>query len=220
MKISARIISVLFHPLLFPTYGVLLILLCNPNMYGYFGEKVHVIWLIVVFAPTFLFPVVWMLMMKRLQMIQSLELNEAKERIIPFVACATFYLWTMWMFKPNAEMKIPSNLLVFYMMGGASLSLFLLFFINIFFKVSIHAAGAGNILGLLLPLIRYSTYDLRILLVVVILAAGVIGTARLILNAHTPREIFTGYFVGFTGQFASFTFVPFLLHSNTLISPF
>lgn len=208
MKIPARIISYIFHPLLFPTYGTLLIIAVNPNMFGYFGEKLHAAWLIIVFALTFIFPAVWLLMMKRLEMIDSLLMETSKERIVPFIATATFYLWTAWMFKPNVNMKIPPNQLVFYMMLGCCLGIFIAFFINIFSKISLHAIGVGGLIGLMLPLIRISTYDLRFVLIGIILLAGIVGTAQLLLKAHSEKEILTGYFVGFTGQFIAFTLLP------------
>lgn len=211
MKIIARLFSFLFHPLLFPTYGALLILATNPHLYGYFGEKIHVVWLIIIFALTFVFPVIWLIMMKRLEMIESFHLETAKERIIPFIATATFYLWTAWMFKPSATMKIPPNQLIFFMMLGACAAVFLGFFINIFIKISLHTIATGCLLGLVLAIIRFSTYDLRLLLLGFILLAGAIGTARLILNAHTQREVYLGYFVGFTGQFVAFNIIPPLL---------
>ena len=68
--------------------------------------------------------------------------------------------------------------------------------------------GAGNLLGIMFPLIRISTYDLRFVFVGLILVAGIIGAARLILKAHTEREIFTGYLIGFTGQFIACTIIP------------
>lgn len=198
----------MFHPLLFPTYGTLLILFCNPNRFGYFGDKLHFVWLIIVFALTFVFPAVWLVMMKRLEMIQSLNLNTANERIVPFIATSTFYLWTAWMFKPNVEMKIPPNELVFYMMLGACFAIFLALFINIFSKISLHAIGTGSLLALLFVLVSLSTYDMRALMIAAVLIAGVVGTARLVLQAHTPREVYVGYLVGFIAQFVSFMVVP------------
>lgn len=211
MRAFAKAISIIFHPLLFPTYGTLFIIAANPNLYGYLGEKVHVVWLIIVFALTFMFPAIWLVMMKRLDMIENFQLETAKERILPFVATATFYMWTTWMFKPSITMKIPPNQLVFYMMLGASAAIFIAFFINIFSKISLHAVGAGSLLGLALTIIRFSTFDLRYVLIGCIILAGLIGTARLILDKHTPREIFTGYFVGFTGQFLAFSLISKLL---------
>lgn len=211
MKKISKAISLLFHPLLFPTLGTVLLLVVNPNLFGYLGQKVHIVWLFIVFALTFLFPLIWIFMMKRLEMIDSFELENANDRIIPFIATATFYLWATWMFKPSVTMKIPPNILLFYMMLGACLGIFIGFFINIFSKVSLHAIGAGSLIGLLLALMNYSTYDLRPALIALILLAGLIGTARLLLNAHTPRQIFIGYFIGFTGQFVAFTIIPRLL---------
>lgn len=211
MQFLARLISVVFHPLLFPTYGALYILWANPNMYGYFGEKLHIVWLIIVFALTFVFPGIWLAMMKQLEMIESFELPTAKERIIPFIATITFYLWAGWMFKPAANMKIPPNEFIFLMLVGASIAAFIAFFVNIFTKISLHALGVGGLVGLTLILIRFSTYDLRLALVGAIVVAGLTGTARLVLKAHTPTQVFMGYLAGFFGQFVAFTVVARLI---------
>jgi membrane-associated phospholipid phosphatase len=208
MKFAAKTISAIFHPLLFPTYGLLLLLSTNPNRFGTFGDKLQVVWLIIIFSLTFLFPLVWMLMMKRLEMINSLKLDTTQERIVPFIATATFYLWTTWMFKSNVHLKIPTDKLIFLMMLGSCFTIFLALVVNIGMRISLHAMAAGNLLGLLLPLIRISTFDLRFLFVGFILIAGLIGVARLVLNKHTPQEVYAGYLVGFTGQFIAFSIIP------------
>lgn len=208
MKFAAKFISVVFHPLLFPSYGLFLLLSTNPTRFGHLGEKLHIVWFIIVFMLTFVFPVVWLTMMKRLEMIDSFTLDTSKDRIIPLIATATFYLWTTWMFKSNVHLKIPTDKLIFYMMLGASFGIFITLFSNIFMKISLHALGAGSLLGLLLPVVRLSTYDLRLVFLLAILLAGVIGASRLVLKAHTPREVYIGYLVGFMGQFLAFTFAP------------
>jgi hypothetical protein len=208
MKATARIISYLFHPLLFPTYATAIILAVNPNLFGQFADRAQGVWMIIVFALTFIFPAVWILMMKGLKMIDSLTMETTQDRIIPFIATASFYLWATWMFKPNVHMKIPNNMLIFYMLLGSCFSLFMAFFINIFAKISLHSLAAGSLLALLLALIHTSTIDMRLMLIGAILLAGIIGSSRLILNAHSEREVFSGYLVGFTGQFLAFTIIP------------
>lgn len=208
MKLLAKFISVVFHPLLFPTYGLLLLVSTNPNRFGHFGNKLHGVWFIIIFSLTFLFPAIWLLMMKRLEMINSLKLETTKERIVPFIATATFYLWTTWMFKSNVNLKIPTDQLIFLMMLGSCFTIFMALLANIALKVSLHTMGAGNLLGLVLPIVHRSPYDLRFVLIALLLIAGVIGAARLILNAHTPREVYLGYLLGFTGQFIAFSIVP------------
>jgi hypothetical protein len=204
MKTLSRLISVIFHPLLFPTYGALLLLVLNPTMFGFFGERLHIVWLIIVFALTVVFPTVWILMMKGLGMIDSLDIKTPSQRIVPFIAVGTFYLWATWMFKSSAHMKIPSNRLIYYMMMGASLSLFTAFFLNIWTRISLHTIGIGSILGVLLIMVRISPFDLRPVFIVTILLAGIIGTARLLLDENTETEVLAGYFIGFIGQFLSF----------------
>ncbi|HWB63336.1 MAG TPA: hypothetical protein VG603_07500 [Chitinophagales bacterium] len=207
MKFIARLTSVIFHPLLFPTYGTLLLILANPGIYGPFEQKLHVVWLVIIFMLTFVFPAVWVLMMRQLEMISSLKMESTKERIIPLVAVSTFYLWATWMFKPNLNMRVPTDQLIFLMMAGACISVFITFFLNISTKVSLHTLAAGSLVGLLLIIIRYSPFDLRLILLAFLLVAGLMGTAQLILKGGTQREVFIGYIVGFTGQFIAFTFV-------------
>lgn len=209
MKTISGFISTLFHPLLFPTYGTLLILSLNPNLFGFYGEGAYRngLWLIIVFVLTVVFPAVWILMMRGLGMIDSMKMETPKERIVPFVASLTFYLWTAWMFKANVHMKIEGNQFIFYMMLGACVSVSVAFFMNIFTRVSLHTIGAGGILGLLLVLIHISTFDLRILFVAAILVAGLIGTAQLILKGHSEPEVVSGYLIGFAGQFLAFNVI-------------
>jgi membrane-associated phospholipid phosphatase len=37
--------------------------------------------------------------------------------------------------------------------------------------------------------------------------AGLVGTARLILVAHVPRDLYTGFIVGFCAQFIALRFL-------------
>jgi hypothetical protein len=92
-------------------------------LFGRWGERVHIVWLIIVFALTFVFPVVWMMMMKKLEMIESLQVSKPpKERIIPFIAAATFLPVVRLdvQAERNDENTAPIQL-IFYMMLGASL---------------------------------------------------------------------------------------------------
>ena len=135
-------------------------------------------------------------------------MENSKDRIIPFIAVITFYLWMFKMFKPAANGGQFANSLISLMMLGAALAVSVGFFINIFRKISLHAIGAGCFVGLILALMARSDYDLRGLLVGAVLLAGIIGTARLLLDAHKPEEIWAGYLTGFIGMFFSFTLLP------------
>jgi len=210
-KTFASLISYLFHPLLFPTYGASFIILSNPHLFAANHNKSQFLWIIITFIMTFILPVVWIVMMKKLELIDDLKLENPQQRIIPYIATASFYMWTFKLFQPTNEATPYTNLLISKMMLGASVSLFIGFFINIFSKISLHSIGAGNLIGLVLSTMKISDYDLKLFFIFTIILAGVIGTSRLILKAHEEKEILTGYFTGFIGQFFAFSILPLFL---------
>ena len=157
----AAFISWLFHPLLFPTYGALFIIAANPHLFGFYSLKAQMLWGIIIFVFTFICPVVWLVMMKRLELIDDYKMENGKDKIIPYVAVASFYIWMFKLFKPTTEATPYSNELISIMMLGAFFSISIGFFINIFKKISIHAIAAGGFLGLILWMMRLSDFDLR-----------------------------------------------------------
>ena len=44
------------------------------------------------------------------------------------------------------------------------------------------------------------------LLITTILICGIVGTSRLILDAHEPKDLYGGYLVGLATQFIAFSF--------------
>jgi hypothetical protein len=209
-KRAAVFISYLFHPLLFPTYATLFIIAVNPHLFGAYRLRDQLLWVIITFIFTVVCPVVWVVMMKRLELIPDFNFENSKDRIIPYIAVATFYLWMYRLFKPTHDTTF-SNELISLMMLGASFSIFIGFFINIFRKISIHAMGLGAFMGLTLCMLRISDYDLKFFFVFVLLLAGLVGTARMIIGGHKPEELWAGYLTGFIGQFFSFTLVHLIL---------
>jgi membrane-associated phospholipid phosphatase len=57
--------------------------------------------------------------------------------------------------------------------------------------------GIGGLAGLIGYLIVHMQVNLEFYLILTLLAAGLVGTARLILEAHKPFEIYTGFLIGY-----------------------
>jgi hypothetical protein len=210
---AAAFISYLFHPLLFPTYGVTFLILANPHLFAVYRPKDQLLWVIVLFIFTFICPIVWLAMMRRLEMISDFKFENPKDMIIPYIAIGTFYMFMYRLFRPTAEATPYSNQLISYMMLGASVSIFIGFFINIFRRISLHAIAAGAFLGLTMVMMPMSDYDLKLFFIFVLLSGGLIGTSYLVRSEGKPNEVWAGYLAGFIGQFFSFTLVPALFGS-------
>ncbi len=204
----AQFLSHLFHPLLAVTYMLVLLLLINPYAFGVnqLGEQKSMVYLFGVFATTCLIPLFAILMMRSLGMIGGNIENERMDRIGPFLIAGVFYLYQSYLYyqTPDIPIIFKSALL------GATIALFVAFFINLFSKISLHTVGMGALVGLVLVailLFNYSSirvgnwlFSLYLLLFLVVLLAGVVGSARVILEDHLPNDLYGGYLVGFATQ--------------------
>lgn len=210
----AQFISLFAHPLLTPTYALVFLLLINPYAFGVrhiFDLKAR-IWLIAVFACSFLIPVAGALLLKPLGFIKDLAMTDKQDRTGPYIITGIFYLWLLKNLLADGQVPALYTKFVF----GATIGLFLTFFLNIFFKISAHAVGMGGFVGmLLLTLLHWgnlplelnlfgATLQASLLLVMAagIALAGLVGTARLSLEAHEPRDVYRGYAVGFVAMLA------------------
>ena len=78
-------------------------------------------------------------------------------------------------------------------------------FITFFWKISIHSLGMGGASGFMLILaILYPDGPVHYLLILTVIFSGFVMMARLRLNAHSPAQVYWGYFLGL---FVSFMMV-------------
>ncbi len=204
MKRAATVISFLFHPLIVPTYAIILVILLNPYMFAEFEESQKRMFVIQVFINTFCFPLLVILLMIKLKFIKSIYIEDKRERMLPYFIVSFFVMWTFWVFKIQ-----PVPVLLKLSLLGASIAVFLSFFVNIFMKVSMHTTGMGGLIALFVIMTYTSMFNLSLPLMIIILIAGVVGTARFILEAHEPAEVYGGYILGFMCQILALQYLAF-----------
>ena len=68
--------------------------------------------------------------------------------------------------------------------------------INFWYKISIHSAGAGALLALVVVLSIKMQTPLTGFIIATFLSSGLIMTARLWLDSHTPGEVWSGFLLG------------------------
>lgn len=68
--------------------------------------------------------------------------------------------------------------------------------INFKWKISIHMIGIGGLTGVFIGLAINLSLNLTVMIGAFIALAGLVGFARLQLNAHKPSEIYAGYLIG------------------------
>lgn len=206
-------LSLFFHPLLMPSYALVLLMLVNPYQFGVPSMLEQIPLVLLVFFSTFAIPAFGVLMMRLLGFVKTMQLEEPTERIGPYILTGVFYLWLFVNFLNNNQIPIIYT----SFMLGATIGLFIAFFINNFSKISAHAVGMGGITAFLLILMFVYRYDsiniaqgsfqLKYLLLLLILLVGMVGTSRLLLKAHSLQDLYGGFLVGLAAQFIALRFL-------------
>ncbi|BAV09496.1 hypothetical protein FLA_5545 [Filimonas lacunae] len=205
VKWVATLLSYVAHPLFLPTFFYYWLIQRFPVEFPGLEGKMLQLRLIGVFVTTAFLPGIAVFLMWRLKFISGIRLKTQKDRIVPYIIIMIFYWW-MWYLSKNFKDQ-PAVLKFFFLgiflttVGGLSF--------NNFEKISMHAMGvAGVLTGVLLTCFYYKTHlgaDVSIVMIV----AGAVCSARLILNDHSTREVYLGFFVGAACQLIGY-FVSFL----------
>lgn len=196
IRILAKILSYVFHPLFIPTYIFFWMVRRFP--YEFIGLEGHELNLreIGVFMTTAFFPAFTVFLLWKLGFAKSMHLRNQKERIIPYIATMIFYWW-MWYLSRNFTDQ-ASALKFFYF--GIFLATVPGLILNNFVKISMHAMGVGGALaGVILTCLLYqNNYGLDI--TVITLITGIVCTGRMALSEHSLFEINLGLVVGILCQ--------------------
>lgn len=213
MRLVASILSYIFHPLFVIAYILGLLVVINPFVFKVQDEKAMVIFAVYTVVSLIIIPIVGILILKQVDIIKSFKMEDRTERIGPLLIVGILYLWLYINYKNTSSVPLAFSS---FLLGGV-ISVFVSFFINNFTKISLHTAGMGGLVAAML-IIKYglkndtlSIWDFNVntylLILVSILLAGLIGTIRLYLKAHTKDEIYLGYIVGVLSQLIAYKIV-------------
>jgi hypothetical protein len=194
MKIENRIaslLSALLHPLILPTLGMIILFNLNTYLsYSIPGQAKKFI-LLIVFINSAIAPVLSILLLKKTGFIKDVMLDERSERMLPLLLSAIYFFITYYLLR---KVALPS-LLYFYIIGATVLVLLTLI-ITYRWKISIHMVSMGGFTGFLISIALLLHIDIDWLLILTFLASGLLGSARVNLNAHDLPQVFAGYVMG------------------------
>ncbi len=210
MKNLAHILSFIFHPLLMATYGCLIVFfgLTNTIYFIFTPLKLKLVLTLTVFAFTFLLPSLNLLILYKLNYVSSLKIENRKERTFPLIMTSLCYFGLFYMIY---DFNIWPAIKLFIL--GAGLCILCAAIINLWWQISAHMIGIGGLVGVLLAISFFMQIPIFYAITICLITAGLVGFARLQLNAHTPSQVYIGFVFGCLMQFSlffiaqSFTFV-------------
>ena len=186
---TARVISAIFTPFSIPFLAFLILFLFSYLRIMPIQYKLIVLG--VVYCFTILMPTLTIFLFRKINGFSPEDLGERKRRFMPFLLTITSYVFCLVMMH---RLNIP-----WYMTGiilAALIMMVICIVVNLKWKLSEHMAGVGAIVGGLVSFSALFGYHPVWWLCLFILIAGVLGTARIILQHHTLGEVLVGFAVG------------------------
>ena len=191
-KLIAKIISVIFHPLFMPGYGILILFFISGTFLSYLAGPVKNIVLIIIAVNTIILPLSVVPLYISQKIIKSIHMETARERVIPLVMNSIFFYLGFYLLN---KLQVP-ELIKMYVFASFSVVVVTLL-VSLKWKISIHMMGIGGLTGAIISISWHLGVDMKAVWMGLILCGGLIGFARLELNKHTPAQVYSGFFIGF-----------------------
>ncbi|WP_379884297.1 hypothetical protein [Larkinella insperata] len=195
----ARALSVVFHPLLMPTILFSILLFRTPAVLGVdtFTATFRLSLLVLIGISTFIIPACLIYFMHRMGHVRSLHMDELRDRRLPYFLTALLYTTTTLVFAFRLSPLSDIAPEIGIVLGSITVSVTLVGLISLFWKISAHSVGISGMVGALLGMaIKASEMTLLHPLLLLIVLAGLLASARLHLNAHTPAQVSAGLALG------------------------
>jgi membrane-associated phospholipid phosphatase len=197
LKKILPLFSYLFHPIFIPLFGSLLYFYLESPFYEL--QQIAIILLQIVIVTLFI-PICFFYLLRTLGAVDSVMISQIAQRKIPLFV--QIILIVILIQKAITIDRTPE--LYFFFLGGLTSSIvaFLLLFVKI--KASMHLIGMSTLTAFLIGLsLHFQTNNLY-LISFFLFMNGVVASSRLVMKAHTPREILIGFAIGLLPQIAFF----------------
>lgn len=127
-------------------------------------------------------------------LISSIRIENKDERTLPYTLTIIFYAMEIAILLRTDIV----NDFYAYCLIIVAICIALVTVINIFSKISAHAVGISGLVGVLFRLsISYPEHRIWGALILSVIVAGLVLTARLYLKAHTTSQVYSGFILGF-----------------------
>ncbi|HEU4718308.1 MAG TPA: phosphatase PAP2 family protein [Bacteroidia bacterium] len=202
MKSFSKYLSVQFHPLLMVCYAAAIYLYLLPLDGEIIDSRIRLILMGFLLCGTVFIPLFLTMVILRFSPAKSMQMTEPKERNWPLLFTAVVYFFCY--FSLTAK-QVPVFVKLFLLGSIAGILLSLL--INLRWKISLHMTGIGGLCGAICAILLLAGIHMPWLAAGSFLLAGMLGTARLYLDAHSPQQVAAGFFLGFALEFSTVFFL-------------
>ena len=186
----AKIISILLHPILLPTLGFTLLFASGFYNTMLTTDAIRFI-LLVIFFSTATLPMLSIAMLA-LNPKFDFSMPNSRDRVVPLLFTSIFYYIGFMLlgrihFLPVFKLFMIASVLL----------IVVLLLISFKWNISIHMAAIGAVTATFFALSFRGGVNPVIAVIILVIASGLLGTVRLVLNKHSLLQVAAGYILGF-----------------------
>jgi membrane-associated phospholipid phosphatase len=186
----ARLVSLIFTPFYLPMVG--LIALFTFSYLNLLPIAYRLLVLAIIYLFTILMPTFLIRLYRRAQGWSLLELGQKRRRMVPYTISIACYGMCLWALDAMHIYHFVSSIVL-----AALLIQIICAIINVWWKISTHTAGIGGVAGALFVFAEFFAFNPVWWLCCVLILAGILGSARIILRQHSLSQVVAGFLVGF-----------------------
>lgn len=186
-------ISYIFHPLIMPLLGVLFYFSKTPR---FIPEQLMKAKLFSVTILTMILPVLLFYLLKTLNKVETIHLDNVYERRIPLLINCFIIILILIRVLPITE--IPELYFFFIGILISNITCFVLAVVK--FKASIHMIASSGFFMFAVALAIHFKININGTIALMCIILGAIATSRLHMKAHNSLELIVGFFVGLLPQ--------------------
>lgn len=189
-KTLAKTCSILLHPLLLPTIGII-ILYNSGSVLEYLPFQAKKIILLIVGVSTLILPISFVPFFIFQKIIKNVQMENNRERLVPFFITSSLFFFGYYLL---VRLGAPQTITKFIL--AATVSAVILFLYSFKWKISAHLVGIGGLTGALIATSFRLNVNMEYYIMAAILLSGVVGFSRLKLKTHKPFHIYVGWITG------------------------
>ena len=195
MKKIIPFFSYLFHPIFIPLLGTLFYVLLDGR---YLTLPQYLILFLQIVIMTILLPIAFFYLLRTFGKIENVMLSDISQRKIPLLL--QIMLFTVLIEKSITIDRFPC--LHFFFVGGLLSTIFAFLFLHAKFKASIHMIGISSLTVFIIGLGIHNQINTVTIVAFFVIMNGVVASSRLVMDAHSKKELFVGFLCGVIPQIA------------------
>ncbi|RKS01368.1 hypothetical protein [Flavobacterium sp. 102] len=193
MKKILPFFSYAFHPIFVPLLGTIFYVLLEGR---YFTLAQYLILFLQIFIITFLLPIAFFYLLRTFGKIDNIMLSDISHRKIPLLL--HIVLLSILIQKSITVDRFPA--LYFFFLGGIISAIFAFLLLYAKIKASIHMIGISALTVFIIGLSLKNEINTINLVAVFIILNGLVASSRLVMKAHSNKELLIGFLCGIVPQ--------------------